>query len=94
VAGNEHDWQPFLIHEVVQLLESFPRKWILAGGRALDAFLGRQTRPHDDIDVLIAREDRLDFDNVVPYLNSSQKTWLKRALITTGRPDHEWLSRL
>lgn len=42
------------------MLESFPRKWILAGGWALDTFLGKQTRPHDDIDVLITREDQLD----------------------------------
>jgi hypothetical protein len=33
--------------------------WWLAGGWALDLFLGRVTRPHDDIDVQILRRDHL-----------------------------------
>jgi hypothetical protein len=33
--------------------------WWLAGGWALDLFLGRVTRPHDDIDVQILRRDHI-----------------------------------
>src|SRR5437764_10420074 len=34
--------------------------WWLAGGWALDTFLGRMTRPHEDTDALILRPDHLD----------------------------------
>jgi len=36
----------------------FRRPWFVAGGWALDLYLGRWTRPHDDIDVAILREDQ------------------------------------
>lgn len=36
----------------------FHGPWLLAGGWALDSFLGRQTRVHEDIDVLISRGDQ------------------------------------
>jgi Aminoglycoside-2''-adenylyltransferase len=31
--------------------------WWIAGGWAIDLFLGRQTREHEDLDVLILRRD-------------------------------------
>jgi len=41
------------------VLHAVGAHWWLAGGWALDAFLGRVTRPHDDTDVLILRPDHL-----------------------------------
>lgn len=35
---------------------SFP--WLVGGGWAIDLFLGRVTRPHSDVDVLILRRDQ------------------------------------
>jgi len=31
--------------------------WCICGGWGVDALLGRQTRPHEDLDVLVERED-------------------------------------
>jgi hypothetical protein len=41
-----------------ELLTGAPFQWWIAGGRALDLFLGEQTRSHFDTDVAIARKDQ------------------------------------
>lgn len=38
----------------------FPRRWWIAGGLAIDAFLGVETRTHSDIDVAVLRKDQRD----------------------------------
>ncbi len=45
--------------EVTDLLSSAACPWWIAGGWAIDLYLGRQTRAHGDIDVLILRDDQL-----------------------------------
>jgi GNAT superfamily N-acetyltransferase len=45
--------------EVHHILRDFGRPWGIAGGWALDLFLGRVTRKHADIEVAIFREDQL-----------------------------------
>ena len=50
-------WAPLPPERVVALLEGFPGRWWLAGGWALDLFLGHGTRPHADIDVGVLRRD-------------------------------------
>jgi hypothetical protein len=42
---------------VTDLLRGMDARWWIAGGWAVDLHLGRQTRPHHDIDVLVLRED-------------------------------------
>lgn len=51
-------WQPWRPHDVAALFATLPTPWWIAGGWAIDLFLGRQTRAHEDIDVLILRRDR------------------------------------
>lgn len=43
---------------VADLLRTFPRPWFIAGGWAIDLFVGRTTRPHEDVDVAILRTDQ------------------------------------
>jgi aminoglycoside-2''-adenylyltransferase len=45
--------------EVAELLAGVPCRWWIAGGWAIDLHLGRQTRDHADMDVLILRDDQL-----------------------------------
>ncbi|GEP39273.1 hypothetical protein NPS01_29360 [Nocardioides psychrotolerans] len=52
-------WEPMAPSEVTDLLRTIDRPWWIAGGWALDLHLGRQTRPHDDTDVLVLRADQL-----------------------------------
>lgn len=56
---NVHDWQPLTLRELREVLRGLEAPWWIAGGWAIDLFLGRQTRPHEDLDVLILRRDQL-----------------------------------
>ncbi len=44
--------------EVTELLRSAACPWWIAGGWAIDLHVGRQTRAHEDLDVLILRDDQ------------------------------------
>jgi hypothetical protein len=46
-------------HQVSRLLHDLPCPWGIAGGWAVDLFLDRVTREHQDIEVAIFREDQL-----------------------------------
>nr|WP_286672493.1 hypothetical protein [Cohnella hashimotonis] len=46
-------WAPLGVEEIRRLFADWRGAWGIAGGWALDLHLGRQTRPHDDIDVLL-----------------------------------------
>lgn len=59
---REHDgvddrWNPLTVREVAERFAPFDVDWWIAGGRAIDCFLGWETRPHDDIDVEMFRVD-------------------------------------
>ena len=55
---DDKNWQPLSLDEVNNLLESITIPWWLAGGNALDLFIGKQTREHLDLDILILRKDQ------------------------------------
>ena len=57
MARGSDGWEPLSVDEVTELLRGMDTRWWIAGGWALDLHLGRQTRPHHDIDVLVLRED-------------------------------------
>ena len=52
-------WAPITVPEVVHQFAGAPFKWGLAGGHAIEQFLGRTVREHKDIDVLVLRQDQL-----------------------------------
>jgi hypothetical protein len=54
---NRHGFGP--VEAVAQELKDFDRPWYIASGWALDLFLGRVTRVHQDVDVVIPRTDQL-----------------------------------
>lgn len=39
-------------------MHGFPASWWVMGGWGIDLFLGRETRPHDDVDILVFRENQ------------------------------------
>lgn len=57
--SQESEWLPLTITEVSTLLKSASYPWWIAGGLAIDHFIGRKTREHGDIDILINRADQL-----------------------------------
>lgn len=56
---DTQDWQPLSVAEVADAMRGVPCRWWIAGGWAIDLFLGRQTRPHADTDVVILTCDQL-----------------------------------
>jgi hypothetical protein len=57
-AGSLGPWQPWSPQEVAQFFAPLTVPWWIAGGWAIDLFLGRQMREHEDIDVQILRRDQ------------------------------------
>jgi hypothetical protein len=51
-------WSPLTPHEAADALADLGAPWWIAGGWAIDLFLGRTTRPHGDLDVEILRRDQ------------------------------------
>ena len=45
--------------KVTALMRGFEPDWFIAGGWAIDLFLEKETRPHDDIEIAIFRKDQL-----------------------------------
>jgi hypothetical protein len=52
-------WEPVHPQELAEFLASFARPWWICGGWALDLFLDRETRRHDDLDVALLRKDQV-----------------------------------
>ena len=48
------------VMKVAALFAGYPRPWFIAGGWAIDLFLGRVTRDHADTDVAVLRRDQRD----------------------------------
>jgi len=51
-------WQPWQPAEVAKLFSTLAVPWWIAGGWAIDLFIRKQTRDHEDIDVQILRRDQ------------------------------------
>ncbi len=69
---------------VAALLASFSRPWFIAGGWAMDLFMNRVTRDHEDLEIAIFREDQLHlrshlsgwrFERVVPGRGGVAGPW-------------------
>lgn len=56
---QDRPWQPLSPQQVADVLRDAAFPWWIAGGFAIEAFVGQTFRPHGDIDVLMLRRDRL-----------------------------------
>ena len=52
----EHRWEPLTVAQIVDRFAPFDVDWWIAGGRAIDLYLGWETRPHEDVDVEMFRK--------------------------------------
>jgi hypothetical protein len=48
-------WEPWTPEQVANVLEGIDVPWCVVGGFAIDLFLGRETRRHDDIEIAVPR---------------------------------------
>ena len=53
VSRYETNDLPEPVRPIAELMSSFPAPWALCGGWAVDAWLGRETREHADIDLSV-----------------------------------------
>lgn len=51
------DFQPALF--AATIMNAFERPWCIAGGWAIDLWLGRATRKHKDVEIAVLREDQI-----------------------------------
>lgn len=51
-------WASLSVGEVAALFRDAPFAWALAGGYAVEQFLGAPIRTHDDIDIIVFRDDQ------------------------------------
>ncbi len=72
------------LSKVAELLASFDKPWFVAGGWAVDLFLGCVTRDHKDTEIAILRRDQLtlqsylkgwEFNKVIPATNVGIEPW-------------------
>ncbi len=53
------NWRPLSVTQVAGLFGDAPFAWCLAGGYAIERFVGVVIRPHDDIDIIVFRDEQL-----------------------------------
>ena len=59
---------PEAIAHIAEVMSTFPSWWALCGGWAVDAWVGRQTRDHGDVDIAISHDDqRALFDHLTEW---------------------------
>lgn len=68
---------------VAALMRGYPRSWYIAGGWAIDLYLNRRTREHDDIEVATLRGDQQE-------LRSHLADWEFRKALPGGRGLEHW----
>lgn len=54
----EQEWNPLTIEDVAERFAPFDVDWWIAGGQAIDLFLGWESRRHADLDLEMFRSDR------------------------------------
>jgi hypothetical protein len=52
-------WQPLSVTEIKQLFAQAPFAWGLAGGYAIEQFVGKSIREHGDIDIVVFRDNQI-----------------------------------
>jgi hypothetical protein len=58
VAIPYESWQPLTLAAVKQLFANAPYTWGIAGGYAIEQFLGMSIRDHSDMDIVIYRDQQ------------------------------------
>lgn len=88
MAAYEREWESTSPAQARELLRRATVSWWIAGGWALDLFLGRETRSHADLDVGCFREDFEDMRRALRgWELHAAKRGILRKLGEEGRPE-------
>jgi hypothetical protein len=99
-----YDWSPLSMSEVARLFHNLPISWWIAGGVALELFVGSTIRKHEDLDVGVFRGDQLIMQDYLSGWDlheasaSKLKPWMKDKFLAQGvnqvwcrrTPDSAW----
>lgn len=68
VSDKPIDRVPEPVTRIAEVMATFHARWALCGGWAVDAWLGKQTRDHGDIDISVFEDDqRALFDHLTGW---------------------------
>jgi len=70
-------------------MAGLPRPWWVAGGWALDLFLGRRTRPHADLEISVLAADQRALFEQLRRKQGDARRWVFRRDRAVTRPLHE-----
>lgn len=76
-----------MLHDALEAMHGFPAPWCVAGGWAIDLYLGVITRPHKDVDFAVFRADQR-------AIHAHFKGWQIRKVVVGQLqewPPDEWL---
>jgi Aminoglycoside-2''-adenylyltransferase len=82
--SGKHGWEPLGLEQAAALMRGFSAPWWIVGGWAVDLFVGRETRAHSDVDVVVRRADqellreRFAGWDIQVALDGELKPWLGR----------------
>lgn len=65
-SNNLGEWSPASASEMAEVLKQANFPWWIAGGRAIELFVGRELRTHGDLDVLVLRRDQTRAQECLP----------------------------
>ena len=73
--------------EVLDRLNAASVRWWVHGGWGMDALLGEETRPHDDLDLAVARADLVLLETALPEFHRvpERDEWPSSFVIADGR---------
>jgi hypothetical protein len=74
-------WDPLTPAQLAVLLAAFDGPWWVAGGHAIDMFVGDATRDHDDLDVAVFRDHWPSVAGALSgwdFREGTNETWARR----------------
>lgn len=87
VSRQETNHVPEPVAPIAELMSSFRPPWALCGGWAIDAWLGRQTRDHGDLDIAVFQDDHHAlFEHLAGWQLVADDTSVERGKPWNGRP--------
>lgn len=96
MRSDFNNWELLSIASLKQIMHDTEFDWYLAGGIALDEFLGRKTRNHEDIDILVNfkyLERILDYFNSYKVYNARNGSLRLSALNNIKSTDSLWIAK-
>ncbi len=78
---------------ITSLMESFNKTWFVAGGWAIDLFIGKETREHKDLEIALFRKDQLSLKEYLKEWDTNKLNGNKIKVLLNETKDNDWMFR-